>query len=105
MRTTKCKVFSFDADEGIGLGILLNLNANQDEKKGGDAKQGQTGKDRKKTTSKLHCRLYDVSLRVGKHWRARYRRFQWLSSCVSSSFILFVLKYKFLYLKLFYKLF
>lgn len=77
MRTTKCKVFSFDADEGIGLGILLNLNASQDEKKGGDAKEGQTGRtdgeDRKKTTSKLHCRLCDVSLRVGKHWRARYR--------------------------------
>lgn len=104
MRTTKCKVFSFDADEGIGLGILLNLNANQDGKKGGDAKQGQTGKDRKKTTSKLHCRLYDVSLRVGKHWRARYR-FQWLSVAFPSSFILFILKYKFLYLKLFYKLF
>lgn len=43
MRTTKCKVFSFDADEGIGLGILLNLNASQDEKKGGDAKEGRGG--------------------------------------------------------------
>lgn len=48
MRTTKCKVFSFDADEGIGLGILLNLNASQDEKKGGDAKEGQTGRTERK---------------------------------------------------------
>ena len=44
MRTTKCKVFSFDADEGIGLGILLNLNANQDERK----KEGTRRKEGRK---------------------------------------------------------
>lgn len=59
MRATKCKVFSFDAGEGIGLGILLNLNANQDEKKR-RGREGRTDEeDRKKTSSKLHCRLYD----------------------------------------------
>ena len=85
------KSLTSSGDEGaplVAVGILLNLNANQDEKRGrGRRRQRERragGSDRRKTPSKLGCRLRDISLRPGKHWRARYR-FHRLS--ISSPFI------------------
>lgn len=56
--------------EPLVRGILLNLNANPGKK--GGAKGDWVGIEGKHP-QKLRCRLRDVSLRAGKHWRAWYR--------------------------------